>query len=57
MPVYTSPEMKRLFAPELLSLLKGKSCFHIETLDARLLALIKRALDEGFKLYKKNGWV
>jgi hypothetical protein len=57
MPVYTSPGMKKLFAPELLSLLKGKSCFHIKTLDARLLTLIKRALDEGLKLYKKNGWV
>jgi hypothetical protein len=57
MPVYTSPEMKRLFAPELLSLLKGKSCFHIKTLDARLLAQVKRAMEAGFKLYKKNGWV
>ena len=57
MPVYTSPEMKRLFAPELLSLLKGKSCFHIGTLDARLLAQVKQALEAGFKLYKKNGWV
>jgi len=57
MPVYTSPEMKKLFAPELLSLLKGKSCFHIKTLDARLLAQVKRALEDGFKLYKKNGWV
>jgi hypothetical protein len=57
MPVYTTPEMKRLFAPELLSLLKGKSCFHIKTLDARLLAQVKRALEAGFKLYKENGWV
>ncbi|MBM3120566.1 MAG: DUF1801 domain-containing protein [Chloroflexi bacterium] len=57
MPVYTTPEMKKLFAPELLSLLKGKSCFHIQTLDARLLAQVKRALDAGYKLYKKNGWV
>jgi hypothetical protein len=57
MPVYASPEMKKLFAPELLALLKGKSCFHIKTLDARLLAQVKRALAAGFKLYKKNGWV
>ncbi len=57
MPVYGSPEMKRLFAPELLALLKGKSCFHLKTLDARLLRQIKLALAAGFKLYKKNGWV
>ena len=57
MPVYTSPEMKKLFAPELLSLLKGKSCFHVKALDARLLAQVKRALAAGFRLYEKNGWV
>ncbi len=57
MPVYDSPEMKKLFPPELLSLLKGKSCFHIKTLDARLLRQIKSALAAGYKLYKKNGWV
>lgn len=57
MPVYTTPEMRKLFAPELLALLKGKSCFHIKTVDARLLAQVKRALEAGFKLYKKNGWV
>ena len=57
MPVYTSPEMKKLFAPELLSLLKGKSCFHVKALDARLLRQIKSALAAGYKLYKKNGWV
>lgn len=57
MPVYTSPEMKKLFAPELLALLKGKSCFHIKTLDRRLLAQVKAVLAAGFKLYKKRGWV
>jgi len=57
MPVYTRPELKKYFAPELLALLKGKSCFHIKTLDARLQRQIKSALAAGFKLYKKNGWV
>ncbi len=38
MPVYAAPEMKQVFAPELLVLLKGKSCFHIKSLDARLMA-------------------
>jgi hypothetical protein len=49
--------MKKLLAPDLLSLLKGKSCFHIKTLDARLLTQVRRALEAGFKQYKKNGWV
>jgi hypothetical protein len=57
MPAYTTPEMTRLFSPELLALLKGKSCFHVKTLDARLLAQVRRALEAGFRLYKKNGWV
>ncbi|MHB8088757.1 MAG: DUF1801 domain-containing protein, partial [Anaerolineaceae bacterium] len=29
MPVYAEPEIKQFFKPELLSRLKGKSCFHI----------------------------
>ena len=57
MPVYTTPEMKGFFAPELLSLLKGKSCFHIKKLDRKLLAQIRKALKDGFKLYKTRGWV
>jgi hypothetical protein len=57
MPVYASPEMKKIFAPELLALLKGKSCFHVKALDARLLRQIKSALAAGYRLYKKNGWV
>jgi len=57
MPVYTNPEMKKMLAPELLALLKGKSCFHIKTLDAKLEMQIQRALAAGFRLYKKRGWV
>jgi hypothetical protein len=57
MPVYTNPEMKKILAPELLALLKGKSCFHVKTLDAKLEMHIRRALAAGFRLYKKRGWV
>lgn len=57
MPVYNSPEMKNLFQPELLALLKGKSCFHIRRLDNHLHDQIKIALEEGFTLYKTRGWV
>ena len=57
MPVYSTPEMKDFFPPELLSLLKGKSCFHIKKLDKQLLAQIRKALKDGYKLYKTREWV
>lgn len=57
MPVYAEPEMKKIFDPALLKLLKGKSCFHIKKLDESLLAHIEDALAEGYRLYKEKGWV
>lgn len=57
MPVYTEPEMKKLFSPELLKLLKGKSCFHIKQLTPELEQDIQNALDKGLELYKKHRWV
>jgi hypothetical protein len=57
MPIYTDTELKDVFKPELLSLLKGKSCFHIKKLDKNLEGQIKVALDIGYKLYKKRGWI
>jgi len=57
MPVYIESELKKFFAPELLKLLKGKSCFHIKSLDDSIYQQIKSALDKGVELYKKNNWV
>jgi hypothetical protein len=57
MPVYTAPEQKKVFEPELLSLLKGKSCFHVKALDPALKKQIRQALADGFKMYKQRGWV
>lgn len=57
MPVYAEPDMKGVFDPALLKLLKGKSCFHIKKLDDVLLGYIEAALAEGFRLYKEKGWV
>jgi hypothetical protein len=57
MPVYTDTKLKDIFEPELLSLLKGKSCFHIKKLDSNLERQIIRALKLGYELYKKRGWV
>ncbi|RZK44097.1 MAG: DUF1801 domain-containing protein [Pedobacter sp.] len=57
MPVYTEPDMKNVFHPALLKLLKGKSCFHIKKLDDTLLEQISQALAAGYRLYKQNEWV
>jgi hypothetical protein len=57
MPVYAEPERKQLFAPELLELLKGKSCFHVKRLDDELIGQIRHALAEGRRLYESRGWV
>lgn len=57
MPIYADTSLKDVFEPELLSTLKGKSCFHIKKLDKKLLSQIKKSLEIGYKLYKKRGWV
>ena len=57
MPVYLEPDVKGLFAPELLALLKGKSCFHVKRLDEQLLAQVQSALDAGSALYRERGWI
>jgi hypothetical protein len=57
MPVYAEPEVKRFFQPELLELLKGKSCFHIKKLTPELLGQIESALQAGFELYRQRGWI
>ncbi|WP_448634072.1 hypothetical protein [Pedobacter panaciterrae] len=49
--------MKKIFGPDLLKLLNGKSCFHINKLDDALMLQIEEALAAGFKLYKEKGWV
>jgi len=57
MPIYVDKNLKEKIEPELLKLLKGKSCFHIKKLDDVLLAQIDNALQIGFDLYKERGWV
>jgi len=57
MPVYSDREVKDFFKPELLSRLKGKSCFHIKKLDEALLGQIDEALKRGYELYVQKGWI
>jgi len=57
MPIYVDTDIKDVFEPELLHLLKGKTCFHIKKLNADLEIQINNALDNGYQLYKKQGWI
>ena len=57
MPIYADTDLKHVFEPELLNLLKGKSCFHIKELDVKLEKQIRKALKVGLSLYKARGWV
>jgi len=57
MPVYAETDLKPVFKPELLKLLKGKSCFHVKKLDDELRMQIDDALKIGFGLYRERGWV
>jgi len=57
MPVYAEPEMKKIFKPELLKCLKGKSCFHIKKYDKEIFSQIKSALKVGYDAYLEKGWI
>jgi hypothetical protein len=57
MPIYTDTNLKDLFKPELLKLLKGKSCFRIKELNNELEIQIEEALKKGYKLYQQRGWM
>jgi hypothetical protein len=57
MPVYTDTSLQSVFGPDLLKLLKGKSCFHIRELSPELLLQIEEALNKGYELYQKRDWI
>ncbi|UCD46002.1 MAG: DUF1801 domain-containing protein [Candidatus Bathyarchaeota archaeon] len=57
MPIYVDTRLEEVFKPELLKLLKGKSCFRIKELDDELVAQIEEALEIGYQLYKQRGWI
>lgn len=57
MPVYSDTEVKQVFKPELLKLLKGKGCFHIKKADDEIYKQIKDALKIGYKIYRDKKWI
>ena len=56
-PVYCLPALTQSLAPGLLKLLKGKSCFHVKTLEGGLRDQIRDALSLGIDGYRVHGWV
>jgi len=57
MPVYSDNSVKKLIRPELLKCLKGKACFHIKKFDKEIFSQIKEALNNGYKIWHKRGWL
>ena len=57
MPIYFKKDLAKYFEPELLSKLKGKSCFYIKKDDPIIMKQIKNALEMGLKMYKTRGWI
>ncbi|MGE5229946.1 MAG: DUF1801 domain-containing protein [Deltaproteobacteria bacterium] len=57
MPLYADDELSRVFGPELLGTLKGKSCFHLKRMTPAIRAQIEAALAAGWRLYEERGWV
>ena len=57
MPIYFKKDLAKHFEPELLSKLKGKTCFYIKKDDPIIMKQIKNALDLGLKMYTDIGWI
>ena len=57
MPVYSDSSIKKLIKPELLKCLKGKACFHIKKFDKEIFFQIREALNDGYKIWNKRGWL
>lgn len=57
MHVYVQTDMVKKVAPELLKTLKGKSCFHIKTLDNNLINQVEATMKDGIECYKKLGFI
>lgn len=57
MGVHTNAALKKKISPVLLNALKGKSCFHLKTLDEQMKKDIATALDASARAYRERGWL
>lgn len=56
MPIYTDTDLAEVFGPELLSTQRGKSCFHVRSLEGPMREQVEEALRVGYALYEERGW-
>jgi len=52
MPIYSYPDEYKDLSAEFMKKLKGKTCFHIKTLNAKTERDIKILFKKGYNLYK-----
>jgi len=57
MGVHSNAELKKKASAALLKTLKGKSCFHLKSLDDQMRKDIAIVLDASAGIYKQRGWV
>lgn len=56
-PIYTHSEAYADLSPEWRKFLKGKSCFHVSSMNEDLAQELDQMVDKGIKLYQKEGWL
>jgi hypothetical protein len=56
MGVYAFPQEFDL-SPALRKMLKGKSCFHIKTLDTSLMKDIEQLIEKNISIFKREKWI
>lgn len=56
-PIYTHADQFPELSPQMKKFLKGKSCFHIKSLDDDLVAELSDMIEKGVQLYQKDGLI
>jgi hypothetical protein len=57
MCIYMNGAAKKKLSPAPLKPLKGKTCFHVKTVDDGLRKDIEVALEISTKVYRERGWL
>ena len=56
-PIYTDPKEFEWISEDLRKCLKGKSCFHIKSLDQPLFQEMKKMIRKGVEIYLLQGLI
>jgi len=56
-PLHLGQQPEELIPPGLKMIKKGKSTFHFTSLDFNLRDQLETLLNQGFDIYKSNGWI